>query len=458
MAGENTVEFTLEAKDLTTAALSRVSQQVENLIKQNERLAQSGATGAVSIGRMENQLNRLTTANGLAYEAVRRVNSAIAGFFIGSTIGFVLGAMSGLTERIKEQIAAWFSAAAAIEQYKKKYAELVSQNDLIATLRARQLQVADQIKSTTQELAGLDSLINQPRGVWEFFTFAPFNSADAQANFAANQTRLAFLIGQWNELNDSIRGAQENDERAKKTLNKADQEKELLASIGFDPMRSVDLQRQRAEFDLIDKWREDERKLELADTKAHADDMALIKTWEQDQFTAAARRGMLERDKVRQMELERQQNLAYATQFILGSLMAFQNSNSRTMFRVAQLAAISDATIHTYMAANKALASAPPPWNYALAAAVAAARLQPARRAQSGGWAGERRAHLIDTIRWRWWRGRCWRLNIHPHDRPRDRPQRPTDRGQYHDQLRRHRSIDDRSADEPARRFTRPCA
>src|SRR3990167_390901 len=118
MAGENTVEFTLEAKDLTTAALSRVSQQVDNLIKQNERLAQSGAAGATGIGRLETQLNRLTTVNGIAHDGLRRINSIIAGATFGAAFGFVAVAVSSLTETLIAQIVKWFDLETAATRAK----------------------------------------------------------------------------------------------------------------------------------------------------------------------------------------------------------------------------------------------------------------------------------------------------------------------------------------------------
>ena len=59
----------------------------------------------------------------------------------------------------------------------------------------------------------------------------------------------------------------------------------------------------------------------------------------------------------------------------LSTISTMSNSHNKTLAAFGKAAAISTATIDTYSAANKALASAPPPWNFALAALVTAAGL-----------------------------------------------------------------------------------
>ena len=76
---------------------------------------------------------------------------------------------------------------------------------------------------------------------------------------------------------------------------------------------------------------------------------------------------------------QRAKNLSSSLQFIA----SMSNSHNKTLASIGKAAAISTATIDTYAAANKALASAPPPWNFALAALVTTAGL--ANVAQIGG-------------------------------------------------------------------------
>lgn len=69
-------------------------------------------------------------------------------------------------------------------------------------------------------------------------------------------------------------------------------------------------------------------------------------------------------------EQERQLNDLKST---FSSIATLSNSSNKTLAAIGKAAAVAQATIDTYAAANKALASAPPPFNFALAAAVTAA-------------------------------------------------------------------------------------
>lgn len=59
----------------------------------------------------------------------------------------------------------------------------------------------------------------------------------------------------------------------------------------------------------------------------------------------------------------------------MGIIAGLASSNNKTLAGIGKAAAIYQATLDTYAAANKAFASAPPPFNFALAAAVTAAGL-----------------------------------------------------------------------------------
>lgn len=67
-----------------------------------------------------------------------------------------------------------------------------------------------------------------------------------------------------------------------------------------------------------------------------------------------------------------QERLAHTSQFF-GDLAGLANSSNRTLAGIGRAAAIAQATIDGYLAVQKALASAPPPMNFALAAAAGAA-------------------------------------------------------------------------------------
>lgn len=61
------------------------------------------------------------------------------------------------------------------------------------------------------------------------------------------------------------------------------------------------------------------------------------------------------------------------TMDMLGTLATLQNSSNKKLAAVGKAAAIAEATISGILAVQKALASGPPPWNYAMAAAVGVA-------------------------------------------------------------------------------------
>lgn len=66
-----------------------------------------------------------------------------------------------------------------------------------------------------------------------------------------------------------------------------------------------------------------------------------------------------------------EQRLSYSQQFF-GELAQLQNSSNKTLGAIGKAAAIAQATIDGILAVQKALASAPPPWNIAIAAAIGA--------------------------------------------------------------------------------------
>jgi len=106
-----------------------------------------------------------------------------------------------------------------------------------------------------------------------------------------------------------------------------------------------------------------------ANVRAYADMYARIGILRQNNDISEATASQM-RTKVWVLENEtRFQN----TSTILGNLATLQQSTNRTMGRVGKAFAVSQATIDGILAVQKALASAPPPGNYALAASVGVA-------------------------------------------------------------------------------------
>lgn len=383
----DTIVYTLETRDLSTGTVNKIQGSFQRLEQEVNRL--KGGLGSIipNANQWERQMQRLTTVNGLAFEAFRRFNAAISGFFFGGAIGIVIGALNSVTGSLFEQAKEWVGLTDKIDRYKKKLAELQAFS-LAQQYQAERLILSEEIKARLERIAELDRLFAarlEQRKQESAFQILQRNQ---EAALAREREELQRLIDQYNALGESLRVVTENEERAEKTETKAEKEARLLREIGFDPLRSLNLQYRRDELDLIAKLEAEDADRRIADERTRAKDAALIKKYEQDLVTQEFRKGLRDRDQLRDLELERQRDQMFAIQFILGSFMAFQNSNSRAMFRIAQLAAIADATIHTYMAANKALASAPPPWNYALASAVVAAGLANVARIASTSFGG----------------------------------------------------------------------
>lgn len=94
----------------------------------------------------------------------------------------------------------------------------------------------------------------------------------------------------------------------------------------------------------------------------------------------------LERDianQTKQHKIQAGVDTFNAAEDIAGALYTMTGEKSKTLFTIWKATAIASAIMDTYAAATKALASAPPPWNYVAAAAVIAAGLANVARIQS---------------------------------------------------------------------------
>lgn len=115
---------------------------------------------------------------------------------------------------------------------------------------------------------------------------------------------------------------------------------------------------------------------------------AAIQSWAMmtDSFEENERRMTLikdkyakERTKIEQsgqnMQLQAAVNYTSAAMNLTNALFTFSHGKSRALFEINKVAGIANATMSTYEAADKAMASVPYPWNLAAAASVIAAGL-----------------------------------------------------------------------------------
>lgn len=105
---------------------------------------------------------------------------------------------------------------------------------------------------------------------------------------------------------------------------------------------------------------------ELIDRGQHDLAIQLLQTQQATNDTIAKKK---KEDEDKKFNENRAKNLVSTLQ----TISTLSNNHNKTLATIGKAAAISTATIDTFAAANKALASAPPPWNFGLAALVTAA-------------------------------------------------------------------------------------
>lgn len=168
---------------------------------------------------------------------------------------------------------------------------------------------------------------------------------DAQKAADADE-KEAFLT----KLNDKSVATQEQQAADLEALRAYQEQVVTLTKENLGASESEELQNQTNKLINEGKYDEAKKKLRTANRKAEENDIFYIKKYEE------------------QTQKERLANL----QSTLGSIASLQSSGSQELFRIGQAAAIATATIDGIQAIQKAFASAPPPLNFALAAAVGA--------------------------------------------------------------------------------------
>lgn len=114
----------------------------------------------------------------------------------------------------------------------------------------------------------------------------------------------------------------------------------------------------------------------INETKSKVDDSELKSA---DRITVISQQLMLKQNKLRQEQTlaEKKAHDERAANFssTLNTISTLASNKNKELAAIGKAAGIAQASIDTYAAANKALASAPPPFNFMLAAAVVAAGL-----------------------------------------------------------------------------------
>lgn len=355
----NDITFTITAQDLSTPALEKVRGSIERLHNAGRQLGQ-GLQGAIpSMTSWERQMARLTTVNGLSYEALTRFNAAVSNLFLGAGIGMVLSSLTGITTRIEEQVRAWFDAEARLEGYRKKLREL-HQDNLAETFQARQLDVAFQVEDVLKRINTLTARLTSPNH-WSDFK-REFQSANDTKALAAARTELQGLIDTYNRLGESIRIVTDNSWVMK-------QERVTPFETGIVREDTFELFRAAGK---TPGQIEEEKGLQILEAnqrwwKAYSAQRLAQSTFEiqMAQITADRERA------IKQLRLQEDAAALQGQVAMLGTLAGLSASNSRAMFLVGKAAAVAQSLVSAHAAAAMALASPPgPPLTIPLAATV----------------------------------------------------------------------------------------
>lgn len=327
------------------------------------------------------------------------------GFFItqSESLGFVINTGKGLIEEITE----------AIKEYRteqqRSNGTLVETDVTLTGLTEKYAQVRDEIEKY-QQVIDADK---QKDLLESLFSFD--NAPLARERVQSLSIELAKLQSQIDSAAEKVSQAEttkpkRQDERlsiqelnrirqfeAQKTLiaEQAEVDRQdfqaQLANVGIEN----EFAKQEAEIQRILEFETQKRELQfrLAEEKAalieneslREAELAKIGKERELEFNRIANKAILEEEKIRlkkqqdsifafrryedQTNKERIQNL----QSTLSTIATLSDSGNRTIAAIGKASAISTATIDGFVAVNKALASAPPPINYGLAAAVGAA-------------------------------------------------------------------------------------
>ncbi len=261
------------------------------------------------------------------------ITAATAGF-AGAALQNVIPAINAILDVIRPLVAVFSEEmAASIDAAKATVAAkaeelLAFQADSDARLEA-QKQAARDLTKLNEDAANAGKTAGAKLQTEEEA------ANEKAAQLAKNQAKTQALLLEAEQQKASDEAKKANDKLTKDALAKAD--KEAAA--------------EKAKLDKLDKEEARNRERSLTDA-------IKAEYGSRTSFAAAS-----DREKVANFRST------------MGEIASLQNSSSKELFAVGKAAALTNAVLNTYAAANVALASSPPPFNFALAAAVTAAGL-----------------------------------------------------------------------------------
>ena len=292
------------------------------------------------------------------------IDLAISGIGkLGESIGFFLDISSGFKSFFAETVDLALAATENVFKFTSEVNKLVAQatdflglsDDATASVQEnqkKQLSIISKAREaneqkTLEEIAANEKIKESALGVTQTIQDAIRSRIDAEKTGLAESQAIQLEKINQDALNREVASQAEKDFRAAFNEEFLQEQRDLLGTATAD-QNAFNLQK------LANEGQFNKALLELQkqrETAQRASFLGVVRFEEQTQR-------------------ERVQNLQSA----FGQIASLQSSGSATLFAIGKAAAISTATIDGIAAVQKALASAPPPLNFALAGLVGAAQ------------------------------------------------------------------------------------
>lgn len=428
-------EIVFRARDLATGKITQVSGSIGKLRSEIDRAGAGMAGANGKAGAFEQSLTKLTSGSQILAGAMQRLRSIFEGFAftaIIAGISLLVAQIVKLVGGIQKLNAEQEKSLSSMESMVKKLDPVLAQSEEYRraqfNLTVAQLELARATSRTTiaileQNLASLKSVSIKQKAIFFlrafFTTMETFREtserlsqvADENA-LKANELRaqiellrksLEINIPTWDEYNKRLEDAKTRADEARDAL-KAQQE--LLDSIGKTGRR-LEIETVLSDVEEEGKAIETQTRIlnSLESEQIKWEIRRALRESEDSEKRIAIRRReqeilgqMILENAQLQLRIEQQYNAlriqaasdtANALANISNAIFIFTQGRSRALFEISKIAAIAEATINTYRAANQVLAdpSLPAFAKAAAAAAIIASGLANVARIQSTSFA-----------------------------------------------------------------------
>lgn len=387
MMGVDEISGTLNninaAQNRNVAATSRAAAAQNNhaLATQKNSLRQQAL--ALDVDRVNRSFGTYFGTTGLVTQGIQRMGAALNSIIWTAAIAGV----TLLILKLKEQLTGWQDNTKAIQDYQKRLRE--------ATAESAILRQKVEIDALGRQIIELTKTIDQSSKAIEA---GGIRGGAAATNFGKHKDELAGLVEQYNAATERLRtytaGIEANEEALKNLEGKkglTDKQKAQEA-IGRMILDQAQLERQIRLTEAEEAGRIEEikgqnilnaRLVQMEEEKRLARDHASVQEALGRQILANAQRVYKQEVALEEAKTQARQASVQAAMGFTEALFLFTGSKSKALFEINKIANSANAIMDTWTAVNKALASAPPPYNYALAAAVAAMGLANVARIQS---------------------------------------------------------------------------